>query len=186
MPVCAPGHSFNRLIKGVNGRDCEFEDPCLNGGGCQHNCQAVGSLAVCSCYDGFELEQDAKSCSDVDECVSAKGKECAGSCINTEGSFYCSCPPGYELGNDGFKCYRVVMELISRKRVSTTSTYYYYRLLTEQIHLAMRQSRQWWLSTRLQWREWLNVLYVSRRFPARGGRAHMSRHWRVQNGRKRM
>ena len=150
MPVCAPGHSFNRLIKGVNGRDCEFEDPCLNGGGCQHNCQAVGSLAVCSCYDGFELEQDAKSCSDLDECVSAKGKECAGSCINTEGSFYCSCPPGYELGNDGFKCYRVVMELISRKRVSTTSIYYYYRLLTEQIHLAMRQSRQWWLSTRVQ------------------------------------
>ena len=109
---------INRLIKGVNGRDCEFEDPCLNGGGCQHDCQAVGSLAVCSCYDGFQLDHDDKTCADLNECEMQQGRECAGSCINTEGSFYCSCPPGYELGNDGFKCYRVVMELISRKRVS--------------------------------------------------------------------
>ena len=59
---------INRLIKGVNGRDCEFEDPCLNGGGCQHDCQAVGSLAVCSCYDGFELDHDDKTCADINEC----------------------------------------------------------------------------------------------------------------------
>ena len=36
----------------------------------------------------------------------------------SQGSFFCSCPPGFEVGIDGFKCYRVVMELISRKRVS--------------------------------------------------------------------
>ena len=99
-----------------NGRDCEFEDPCLNGGGCEHNCQAVGSLAVCSCYDGFELAEDNQHCSDLDECA-VDNAGCSGTCVNTEGSFFCSCPPGFELGNDGFKCYRVVMELISRKPV---------------------------------------------------------------------
>ena len=36
----------------ANGRDCDFEDPCLNGGGCAHNCQAVGQQAICSCYEG--------------------------------------------------------------------------------------------------------------------------------------
>ena len=103
-----------------NGRDCEFEDPCLNGGGCEHNCQAVGSLAVCSCYDGFELAEDNQHCSDLDECA-VDNAGCSGTCVNTEGSFFCSCPPGFELGNDGFKCYRVVMELISRKPVRTFS-----------------------------------------------------------------
>jgi len=102
-----------------NGRDCEFEDPCLNGGGCEHNCQAVGSLAVCSCYDGFELAEDNQHCSDLDECA-VDNAGCSGTCVNTEGSFFCSCPPGFELGNDGFKCYRVVMELISRKPVCIT------------------------------------------------------------------
>ena len=79
----------------------------------------MGSLAVCSCYDGFELAEDNQHCSDLDECA-VDNAGCSGTCVNTEGSFFCSCPPGFELGNDGFKCYRVVMELISRKPVRIT------------------------------------------------------------------
>jgi len=38
-------------------------DPCeTNNGGCTHNCLAIGFEAQCSCFDGYELGADNRTC----------------------------------------------------------------------------------------------------------------------------
>uniref|UniRef100_A0A8D0D215 Fibulin-1 n=1 Tax=Sander lucioperca TaxID=283035 RepID=A0A8D0D215_SANLU len=66
---------------------------------CAHNC--VGN-DTCSCFKGYKLKPDGKSCEDINECLLG-ASNCRGGerCINTEGSFRCqrevSCGTGYEL-----------------------------------------------------------------------------------------
>uniref|UniRef100_A0AAQ5YS77 Fibulin-1 n=1 Tax=Amphiprion ocellaris TaxID=80972 RepID=A0AAQ5YS77_AMPOC len=68
-------------------------------GKCAHRC--VGN-DTCSCFKGYKLKPDGKSCEDINECLLG-ASNCRGGerCINTEGSFRCqrevSCGTGYEL-----------------------------------------------------------------------------------------
>ncbi|XP_029969904.1 fibulin-1-like [Salarias fasciatus] len=57
---------------------------------------------VCSCYDGFALQNDGLTCKDINECQTGSHICSTGYiCINTEGSFRCQkkshCSPGYAL-----------------------------------------------------------------------------------------
>ncbi|CAG5123452.1 unnamed protein product, partial [Candidula unifasciata] len=72
------------------------DNPCeTDNGGCHHYCTPTGDQAhSCSCYDGYSLAGDARTCVDADECAINNG-DCQQECLNTEGSYLCMC-------NDGF------------------------------------------------------------------------------------
>ncbi|XP_033230539.1 uncharacterized protein LOC117181711 [Belonocnema kinseyi] len=100
---------------------CHEEGPCsINNAGCSHTCLSTMGRVFCLCPDGFMLEDDWKTCQDVNECAvpDLQTEVCHYGCINTPGSYRCaeslelkdqrisgnlpnSCLPGYELSNDG-------------------------------------------------------------------------------------
>ncbi|XP_056129358.1 fibulin-2 [Lampris incognitus] len=75
---------------------------CAGNGPCSQQCAVVEGQARCSCFPGFRLMADRRTCEDVNECVtnthSCRPDE---RCVNTVGSFVCeqhvTCPPGYQL-----------------------------------------------------------------------------------------
>uniref|UniRef100_A0A8C5MPX1 Fibulin-5 n=1 Tax=Leptobrachium leishanense TaxID=445787 RepID=A0A8C5MPX1_9ANUR len=71
-------------------------------GYCQQLCANVPGSYSCTCNPGFILNEDGRSCQDVDECVASN--PCVQSCLNTYGSYLCRCEPGYELEDDGISC----------------------------------------------------------------------------------
>ncbi|KAH9505696.1 Complement control protein C3 [Bulinus truncatus] len=88
----------NRAPECVSDDDSCEED----NGGCSHYCTPLGSKKfACSCYDGYRLESDAKTCNDTDECAIDNGG-CQHECVNTEGSFSCICTEGFQT--KGLKC----------------------------------------------------------------------------------
>lgn len=66
----------------------------------------------CGCKAGYQLDKDAVSCGDIDECEGGRQGVCSHSCVNTQGSFHCHCNPGYLLESDGRRC--KIMGKISR------------------------------------------------------------------------
>uniref|UniRef100_A0A8C2AJR3 Low density lipoprotein receptor-related protein 1Ba n=1 Tax=Cyprinus carpio TaxID=7962 RepID=A0A8C2AJR3_CYPCA len=48
----------------------------------------------CTCWPGFRLKNDGRTCIDVDEC--SENFPCSHQCINTYGSFHCLCADGYQ------------------------------------------------------------------------------------------
>ncbi|XP_076027509.1 fibulin-2, partial [Genypterus blacodes] len=76
--------------------------PCAGNGPCSQRCTAVGRQTLCSCFPGFSLMADGRSCEDADEC-SAGTHGCGPGerCVNTVGSFVCErqvwCPAGLQL-----------------------------------------------------------------------------------------
>ncbi|KAH8419443.1 hypothetical protein KR009_000051, partial [Drosophila setifemur] len=65
---------------------------------CQHKCRATPTGAVCSCFDGFRLDGDQRSCADIDECQ--EQQPCAQLCENTLGSYQCQCHADFMLRQD--------------------------------------------------------------------------------------
>ena len=96
---------------------------CLIG---DHNCSQIcveleGSFS-CSCYYGYNLQEDKANCAgndirmcitslflflilhpDIDECTQGLAG-CSYNCINTPGSFFCTCMDGFELLSDNRSC----------------------------------------------------------------------------------
>jgi len=64
----------------------------------------------CSCPDGYQLTEDDKTCSDVDECLDETSESflrCSssgGSCVNIDGSYRCDCPDGYVTNSTTNHC----------------------------------------------------------------------------------
>ncbi|XP_069759628.1 fibulin-1 isoform X2 [Narcine bancroftii] len=85
----------------------ELEDPFLNdrcrgGGPCQQRCTDTGTSVNCSCYVGYKLNDDQRTCEDINECLLLVHQCQTGErCINSIGSYQClreiSCGTGYEL-----------------------------------------------------------------------------------------
>ncbi|XP_030378935.1 putative vitellogenin receptor isoform X2 [Scaptodrosophila lebanonensis] len=69
---------------------------------CEHKCRATPTGAVCSCFEGYRLDSDLRSCIDVDEC--AEQEPCAQLCENTLGSYSCQCYPDFMLRQDRVSC----------------------------------------------------------------------------------
>ncbi|KAG7205059.1 hypothetical protein KM043_005438 [Ampulex compressa] len=100
---------------------CQDAGPCsVNNAGCSHTCLSTMGRVFCLCPDGFMLEDDWKTCQDVDECAvpDLQTEVCRYGCINTPGSYRCAepmelkdqpvldslsitCLPGYEATPDG-------------------------------------------------------------------------------------
>ncbi|XP_020289333.1 uncharacterized protein LOC109857445 isoform X2 [Pseudomyrmex gracilis] len=77
---------------------CEYNKhtgPCsVNNAGCSHTCLSTMGRVFCLCPDGFMLEDDWKTCQDVDECSvpDLQTELCRHGCINTPGSYRCAEP----------------------------------------------------------------------------------------------
>ncbi|TSK16222.1 Fibulin-2 [Bagarius yarrelli] len=66
------------------------QNPCAGNGPCSQHCSAVEGLAHCSCFPGFSLMSDGRTCKDVDKC-SRTTQTCSPKevCVNMEGSYKC-------------------------------------------------------------------------------------------------
>ncbi|XP_031347968.1 signal peptide, CUB and EGF-like domain-containing protein 1 isoform X2 [Photinus pyralis] len=91
------GDNIKDLQKNVGKFECNIDN-----GGCSQFCSEA-SHRKCSCFSGFVLAGDDKSCLDIDECSSG-GNGCSHLCINTHGSYRCACPRGLRLGDDQRTC----------------------------------------------------------------------------------
>lgn len=75
---------------------------CKNAG-CSDVCHETPTGPKCDCHKGYKLMGDAKTCTDIDECIS--GQYCSQYCVNSFGSFQCSCKrPEYALRDDRMSC----------------------------------------------------------------------------------
>ncbi|KFB47090.1 AGAP005713-PA-like protein [Anopheles sinensis] len=86
-----------------DGHSCEDIDECTVGnGGCSHTCLNTLGRAFCVCPEGYMLDEDWKTCVDVDECANQhsmpREHRCPGRCVNTVGSYRCE-TGGEEAGN---------------------------------------------------------------------------------------
>uniref|UniRef100_A0AAR2M5Q5 EGF-like domain-containing protein n=1 Tax=Pygocentrus nattereri TaxID=42514 RepID=A0AAR2M5Q5_PYGNA len=84
---------------------------CLNRrvSGCSQDCQDMPVGYKCTCWPGFRLKADGRTCVDVDECV--ESFPCSQQCINTYGSFKCLCVDGYQrVDADPHSCRAITAE----------------------------------------------------------------------------
>lgn len=89
----------------ANGRDEEgaCKTSCTSGHPCEQTCTKSPSGPICGCHDGYELNGDKKTCSDVNECTNG-ANPCAQICANTRGSYRCSCYSDFMLRPDKTGC----------------------------------------------------------------------------------
>ncbi|XP_078368612.1 mucin-like protein [Oculina patagonica] len=87
-------------------KKCVATNPCSADHGCGQVCFKVSNnQANCTCIANYELQNDGKTCKDIDECDPANPlHRCSQICINTPGSYNCSCQKGFELSQDGYEC----------------------------------------------------------------------------------
>ncbi|XP_037899869.1 fibrillin-2-like [Glossina fuscipes] len=75
-----------------DGKSCINSACLINNGGCSHFC----SIEIgCNCPAGWALQDDRKTCYDINECLYKNGG-CDFKCVNTEGSYECLCPDGVQ------------------------------------------------------------------------------------------
>ncbi|CAJ1084890.1 fibulin-2-like [Xyrichtys novacula] len=79
-------------------------NPCEGNSPCEQHCTSAGGRPQCSCFPGFSLMVDGRSCEDINECLSAHACQLNERCMNTAGSYICqrliTCPPGHQINND--------------------------------------------------------------------------------------
>ncbi|XP_048083589.1 matrilin-3b isoform X13 [Alosa alosa] len=81
---------------------CGF-DRCALGHDCQHICISSNASYNCKCREGYVLNEDKKTCSQMDNnCV--PGQPCPPTCVLVDGSLECTCPEGYALSGDNETC----------------------------------------------------------------------------------
>ncbi|XP_041052588.1 von Willebrand factor C and EGF domain-containing protein-like [Carcharodon carcharias] len=100
------GRSTHHLSDSIlNHSDIDGNPPsCLNMQ-CDQSCALIGGMPVCSCYGGYSLGKDGKTCFDVDECSRYGGLSlCQQICKNNIGSYRCLCYQGYQLLANGRTC----------------------------------------------------------------------------------
>ncbi|XP_017775669.1 PREDICTED: fibrillin-2-like [Nicrophorus vespilloides] len=77
------------VLEDIN--ECEeHNNICKNG----HCTNTFGSF-MCSCNEGFRLDETGAVCDDINECEEHPDICSIGKCVNELGKYYCQCPEGY-------------------------------------------------------------------------------------------
>ncbi|KAH8363559.1 hypothetical protein KR084_011635 [Drosophila pseudotakahashii] len=89
---CAPIKCEVGFTPGLDDK-CEDIDECQEkNGGCSHRCSNSEGSFKCSCPPGYELDDDERTCQDIDECAPGKTSCISGKCVNEIGGFRCEFP----------------------------------------------------------------------------------------------
>ena len=68
-----------------------------------NSCHVIHVLGVaCGCPSGMELQNDTKTCRDIDECHTHN--QCSQKCVNMKRSYRCYCDDGYVLRRNRRSC----------------------------------------------------------------------------------
>ncbi|XP_052721310.1 uncharacterized protein LOC128192563 [Crassostrea angulata] len=96
---CLPGY---RKVEDI----CRDIDECQEStSGCSQRCNNTEGSFVCSCVSGFTLNEDNKTCSQIDtDTCKNHNLTCEYTCDNSSGSFECICKNGFELETNGINC----------------------------------------------------------------------------------
>ncbi|XP_071823394.1 prolow-density lipoprotein receptor-related protein 1-like isoform X3 [Apostichopus japonicus] len=86
---CQSGNDETDCFRGIQCESDEGKDFCSD------NCNNTRSGLRCSCPVGKQLNRDARSCDDIDECQ--EFGTCPFDCSNFNGGYHCSCPDGHYL-----------------------------------------------------------------------------------------
>ncbi|XP_063870396.1 vitellogenin receptor-like isoform X3 [Scylla paramamosain] len=89
------------LDKSDEGKACATTCEASN---CTQECFRTPKGPHCSCRQGYYMERDQVTCSDVDECAWSEKLVCDHYCKNTKGGFQCSCHDKYILQTDNVTC----------------------------------------------------------------------------------
>uniref|UniRef100_A0A8C6YDJ6 Growth arrest specific 6 n=1 Tax=Naja naja TaxID=35670 RepID=A0A8C6YDJ6_NAJNA len=83
--------------RGWGGETCDKDiNECADhNGGCKQICYNKPGSYHCSCYIGYALMSDNKSCEDIDECTATAGICGEAQCKNLVRSYTCVCDTGY-------------------------------------------------------------------------------------------
>ncbi|XP_060089731.1 growth arrest-specific protein 6 [Heteronotia binoei] len=93
------GGFFCQCEGGWQGERCEQDvDECFEkNGGCKQICLNKRGSYRCSCYSGYALQKDNKTCEDIDECMVSPGICGEAHCKNLISSYTCFCDEGYKF-----------------------------------------------------------------------------------------
>ncbi|XP_011062100.1 PREDICTED: vitellogenin receptor-like, partial [Acromyrmex echinatior] len=75
---------------------------------CDHECKRTPKGNICFCKPGYQLQNDNRTCTDIDECQIYG--VCDQECINTPGSYSCRCQTDYFLQKDKKTCKAIAGE----------------------------------------------------------------------------
>lgn len=99
--VCTKTHD-NLYAWSKPGPFCQTNRSCATkNGGCEHVCNQEGDEVICSCRDGYELNEDGLYCRLINMCFE---DTCQYQCAMGDTGFTCLCPQGLELASDQRTC----------------------------------------------------------------------------------
>uniref|UniRef100_A0A5F8GBK2 Matrilin 4 n=1 Tax=Monodelphis domestica TaxID=13616 RepID=A0A5F8GBK2_MONDO len=87
------------------GRLCVIDHCRFGNHSCQHECVSFPEGPRCRCRQGFDLQQDGRSCQARDYC-NGVDHGCEFQCLSSGSSYRCICPEGRQLQADGKSCDR--------------------------------------------------------------------------------
>lgn len=102
--LCSSGSCINKSLVCNKHKDCSdgsdeglhCDDSCKNSN-CSQICEKLPTGHKCFCHEGYALQDDQKTCTDINECLEEGA--CSQQCSNNEGGYECFCKNGYELIN---------------------------------------------------------------------------------------
>ncbi|KAM9744181.1 low-density lipoprotein receptor-related protein 2 [Menidia menidia] len=139
------------------GGSCQSACTEANDRQCSQGCYSTPQGTRCYCETGYKLQEDERTCADVDEC-NGQTPVCSHLCINTAGSYQCDCHPGFIMEAGGHQC-KITGEPFLLSSVQTDL--YLYGLRSGSLDVLSSSAKKSILSLDYDWRDqrvfWVGV-----------------------------